>query len=221
MEETVLRPRPMPGRAGESVAGARPEPVRRRGRRLLSALLGVLVALMLVLAGVGLGTVGSTVIGMSSLAGLKQQGLQLASPLGESGKSGQGASSDSGRTPSQEPQGGQEGAAAGGTASANKEAHANAAGREAPARATLGVEAVDLSTGGGAQVVGVHVPGPAYAAGLVRGDVILAVGGVRTASAAALAASVGKARPGAALTLTVRHRTGESQSLVVTPGVVT
>ncbi|MDQ8703678.1 PDZ domain-containing protein [Streptomyces sp. LHD-70] len=217
MEETVLRPKPMPGHAGEATAGCRPRPVRRRGRRLLTALLGVLVAVMLVLAGVGLGTVGATVIGMSRLADLKQQasGGQPSGPSGELGNpSRKGTSHDSGSPSSQKPQGGQEGAVGG-------EAAVNADAASETARATLGVEVVDLPTGSGAQLVGVHVPGPAYAAGLVRGDVILAVGDVRTVSAAGLAAAVAKARSGAALTLTVRDRTGERRSLVVTPGVAT
>ncbi|MDI3419316.1 S1C family serine protease [Streptomyces luteolus] len=217
MEETVLRPKPMPGHAGETAAGCRPRPVRRRGRRLLTALLGVLVAVMLVLAGVGLGTVGATVIGMSRLADLKQQasGGQLAVSPGELGNAGRkGASRDSGPPSSQKPQGGQEGAV-GGKAAVNADASSDMA------RATLGVEVVDLPTGSGARIVGVHVPGPAHAAGLVRGDVILAVGDGRTASAAALAAAVAKARPGVALTLSVRNRAGERRSLVVTPGVAT
>ncbi|MFM9372544.1 PDZ domain-containing protein [Streptomyces sp. Da 82-17] len=215
MEERMLRPKPMPGHAGEYGAGRRPHPARPRGRRLWTALLGVLVAVMLVLAGVGLGTVGATVIGMSRLSELKQADLQLpgsAGPLG--GKGGDGASS-SGRPSGQEQQGGQ-GTQVGG---------AGASGRSGTAtgspRATLGVEAVDLPTRAGALLVGVHVPGPGYTAGLVRGDVILAVGGERTSSAAELASAVAKARPGAALTLTVRHRAGERESIAVTPGVVT
>ncbi|MDI3389503.1 S1C family serine protease [Streptomyces sp. B-S-A8] len=218
MEETVLRPRPMPGRAGESAGGCGPRPVRRRGRRLLTALLGVLVALTLVLAGVGLGVVGATVIGMSDLAGLKREaGSHLPGRAGESAAADRkGGAHNSGGASSQEPQGGQEEAVR-----AEATAHASWGASGATARATLGVEAVDLPASAGAQLVGVHVPGPAYAAGLVRGDVIIAVDDVRTASAAALAATVGKARPGEALALTVRHRTGERESLVVTPGVVT
>lgn len=88
-------------------------------------------------------------------------------------------------------------------------------------RATLGVEAVDASEDAGALVVGVHVPGPGYAAGLVRGDVLLAFGETRIGSAADLARAVAAADPGRSVTLTVRHANGNQQQLSTTPGVVT
>lgn len=88
-------------------------------------------------------------------------------------------------------------------------------------RATLGVEAVDAVKDAGALVVGVHVPGPGYTAGLVRGDVLIAFGGSRIASAAELAGAVAAARPGRAVTFTVRHANGGRQQLSVVPGVVT
>ncbi|WP_157868996.1 PDZ domain-containing protein, partial [Streptomyces atriruber] len=72
-----------------------------------------------------------------------------------------------------------------------------------------------------ALLVGVHVPGPGHAAGLVRGDTLLAVGGTRIDSVAGLAAVVGAARPGRGLTLTVRHEGGGRQVLSARPGVVT
>ncbi|WP_333752635.1 PDZ domain-containing protein, partial [Streptomyces sp. IBSBF 2394] len=90
----------------------------------------------------------------------------------------------------------------------------------APAGATLGVEAVDDEKPG-ARVVGVHVPGPGYMAGLVRGDVLLAFGRTRVDSAADLAHAVARARPGKQVTLTVRHRSGGYQQLTAVPGVIT
>ncbi|MFC9468319.1 PDZ domain-containing protein, partial [Streptomyces coelicoflavus] len=90
----------------------------------------------------------------------------------------------------------------------------------APAGATLGVEAVDDEKPG-ARVVGVHVPGPGHAAGLVRGDVLLTVGTTRVDSAADLARAVARAEPGEEVRLTVRHRSGGYQQLTAVPGVVT
>ncbi|MFE7855828.1 PDZ domain-containing protein, partial [Streptomyces sp. NPDC057403] len=84
----------------------------------------------------------------------------------------------------------------------------------------LGVEAVDAGKAG-ALVVGVHVPGPGCAAGLVPGDVLLALDRTRIDSAADLARAVADARPGARVTLTVRHRGGGYQQLTAVPGVVT
>uniref|UniRef100_UPI000D199D21 PDZ domain-containing protein n=1 Tax=Streptomyces caniscabiei TaxID=2746961 RepID=UPI000D199D21 len=75
--------------------------------------------------------------------------------------------------------------------------------------------------GGGALVVGIHVPGPGHAAGLVRGDTVLALGGTRTGSASDLARAVTAARPGVALKLLVRHANGARRHLVAVPGVVT
>jgi S1-C subfamily serine protease len=82
------------------------------------------------------------------------------------------------------------------------------------------VEAVDAEKVGAA-IVGVHVPGPGYAAGLVRGDVILAFGTSRIDSATDLARTVARARAGKRVKLTVRHESGEYQKLTVVPGVVT
>ncbi|MCD9873120.1 PDZ domain-containing protein [Streptomyces guryensis] len=195
MEQTALRPKPMPG--GEPGDGTgpgtrpgtarHPHAVRRRGRRLRAALFGLLVGTVLVLSGVGLGTVGATVIGMSKLADLRHQ---AQAPGGPSASAHPGPSSPT--APSSPP----------------------------PAVATLGLEAVDAQKAG-ALVVGVHVPGPGYAAGLVRGDVLLAFGRIRIDSAADLARAVAHARPGAAITLTVRHRSGAYQQLTALPGVVT
>src|SRR4051812_43008130 len=72
MEQTALRPKPMPGQesGGDIPAGParHPHAARRRGRRLTTLLLGCFTAAVLVLSGVGLGAVGATVIGMSRLA---------------------------------------------------------------------------------------------------------------------------------------------------------
>ncbi|CAM5515045.1 PDZ domain-containing protein [Streptomyces canarius] len=89
----------------------------------------------------------------------------------------------------------------------------------APPGPVLGVEAADAEKAG-ALVVGVRVPGPGYAAGLVRGDVVLQWGGIRVDTAADLARAVGRARPGTAVLLTVRHTNGGYQQLSVTPAVV-
>ena len=85
---------------------------------------------------------------------------------------------------------------------------------------TLGVEAVDAEKPG-ALVVGVHVPGPGYTAGLVRGDVLLAFGKTRIDSAADLARAVADATAGTGVTLTIRHQSGGYQQLTAVPGVVT
>ncbi|MFP3987253.1 PDZ domain-containing protein [Streptomyces sp. E11-3] len=221
MEETALRPKPMPGAgagAGDGDgaptgprSGRRPHAAHRRGRRLLTAVFGVVAVVVLVLTGVGLGTVGATVIGMSKLADLKEQMGEGPSPEGPPAGAPEAPAEPDGKPrPSQpEPQGGQRATAPGTTAP------------DRPARGTLGVEAVDAAQGAGALLVGVHIPGPGYGAGLVRGDVLLAFGGRPVRTAAELAAVVAAARPGKAVTVTVRHEDGARQSLSVTPGVVT
>ncbi|MFB6753205.1 PDZ domain-containing protein [Streptomyces sp. NPDC056353] len=208
MEQTALRPKPMPGRdpgpGTEPDTGSRPQAGRRRRRRLLTVLLGVLTAMVLVLAGVGLGTVGATVIGMSKLAELQRQ----------AGAPGPGGAAADGH--------GQGGGAGAGTdtRAAPADPEGDPSPSVAPAGATLGVEAVDDERPG-ARVVGVHVPGPGYAAGLVRGDVLLTVGTTRVDSAADLARAVARAEPGKEVKLTVRHRSGGYQQLTAVPGVVT
>lgn len=218
MEQTALRPKPMPG--GQESGGGRPSgPARRphaaprRARqRLITLLFALVTCVVLVLSGVGLGTLGATVIGMSRLAELRE----------------------SARAPESAP---------GPARSSASPAPPRASG-PAPARPTLGVEVVDApgntagstagstagntargttgdTAGGGALVVGVHVPGPGYHAGLVRGDVVLALGGTRTGSAAHLARAIAAARPGVALRLVVRHANGTRQYLVAVPGVIT
>ncbi|MET8772295.1 PDZ domain-containing protein [Streptomyces sp. NPDC004658] len=186
MEETALRPKPMPGqdRREDDTPGPahHPHAAPRRGRRLWTLLCGLCAGTVLVLSGVGIGTVGATVIGMSRLAELRH------------------------RVPPPAP---------------SASAAPTAAPTPVPTRPgpALGVEAVDAEKVG-ALVVGVHVPGPGYAAGLVRGDVVLQWGAARVDSAADLARAVGRARPGEAVLLTVRHASGGYQQLTVTPGVV-
>ncbi|MFF7467465.1 PDZ domain-containing protein [Streptomyces sp. NPDC008092] len=184
MEQTALRPKPIPGQErGDSPApdpARRPHAARRRGRHIRTLLFGSFVGTVLVLSGVGLGTVGATVIGMSRLAELRQQ-----------------------------------------TPPATPRPAPPATPAPAPAAAaTLGVEAVDAEKVG-ALVTGVHVPGPGYTAGLVRGDVLLQFGDRRIDSAADLVRAVADAAPGREAKLTVRHTSGGYQQLTVVPGVVT
>ncbi|WP_217167484.1 PDZ domain-containing protein [Streptomyces sp. AC512_CC834] len=204
MEQTALRPKPMPGREpgpGTTPDSARrPHAGRRRRRRLTTLLLGVLAAAALLFAGVGLGTVGATVIGMSKLAELQQQAGAPGGKAGEGEGAGAGVQS--------------------GTRAAPAHPSAAPSPSPAPAGATLGVEAVDDEKPG-ARIVGVHVPGPGYTAGLVRGDVLLAFGTTRVDSAADLAHAVARARPGKEVKVTVRHESGGYQQLTAVPGVVT
>ncbi|MET7291147.1 PDZ domain-containing protein [Streptomyces griseoloalbus] len=90
----------------------------------------------------------------------------------------------------------------------------------APVVVRLGVEVADDGRPG-ARVVGVHIPGPGFSAGLVRGDLLLAFGTTRVDSAADLARAVARARPGEEVTLTVRRRSGGCQQLTAVPGIVT
>ncbi|MBQ0884794.1 PDZ domain-containing protein [Streptomyces sp. RM72] len=212
MEQTALRPKPMPGRdpgpGTEPDTARRPHTGRRRRRRLTTLLLGVLTATVLLLAGVGLGTVGATVIGMSKLAEMQQQAAAAGPGGGAAGPGGSAGEATGTRAAPAHPSAGP---SAGSSPSP---------GSPAPVGATLGVEAVDDEKPG-ARVVGVHVPGPGYAAGLVRGDVLLAFGRTRVDSAADLAHAVARARPGKKVKLTVRHRSGGYQQLTAVPGVVT
>lgn len=191
MEQTALRPKPMPGQepGGGTKPGPtrRPHAARRRGRRLMTLLFGLFVGTVLVLSGVGLGTVGATVIGMSKLAEMQRQaGGQPAPTSRPTGRPASSASPSPSLT---------------------------------PAAATLGVEAVDAEKAG-ALIVGVHIPGPGYTAGLIRGDVLLTFGGTRVDSAADLARAVARAHPGDEVTVTVRHNSGGFQQFTVVPGYV-
>ncbi|MFH8976561.1 PDZ domain-containing protein [Streptomyces sp. NPDC017890] len=210
MEQTALRPKPMPGRepgAGTAPGTARvPCAGRPRRRRLTTLLLGAFTATVLVLAGAGLATMGAAVIGMSELAELQRQAGTLGAAPGEEPGADAGASTGSRAVPAHPSAG-------------RPSAPPSPATATEPA-ATLGVEAVDDEKPG-ALVVGVHVPGPGYAAGLVRGDVLLTFGTTRVDSAADLAHAVPRARPGKEVKVTVRHESGGYQQLTVVPGVVT
>ncbi|QNP75660.1 PDZ domain-containing protein [Streptomyces roseirectus] len=185
----------MPGRepgGGERGAAARrPHAARRRGRRITTLVLGCFVATVLVLAGVGLGTVGAAVIGMSKLAEMQKQAARAGTKTAP-GTALPGPVTPSPSAPAPSP---------------------------APARASLGLEAVDADKAGAA-IVAVHVPGPGYTAGLVRGDVLLTFGGARVDSAADLVRALAKAEPGEEVRVTVLHRGGGYQQLTVVPGVV-
>ncbi|MFF9038515.1 hypothetical protein ACF090_23960 [Streptomyces sp. NPDC014892] len=225
MEQTALRPKPMPGgeSGGDRPPGTarRPHAAPRRARqRLITLLLAVATCAALVLSGVGLGTMGASVIGMSRLAELREaaSGTSRASGVpgvpAVPGVPGVPARPDA------------DGRAGDHAVPKSGQAEGSSAGAVigAPTRPTLGIEAVDApggARGGGALVVGVHVPGPGYTAGLVRGDTVLALGGTRTGSASALARAVTAARPGVALKILVRHANGTRQHLVAVPGVVT
>ncbi|MBE4734467.1 MULTISPECIES: PDZ domain-containing protein [Streptomyces] len=236
MEQTALRPKPMPG--GES-GGDRPPGITRRPhaaprrarQRLITLLLALATCVALVLSGVGLATMGATVIGMSRLAELRERASHAPGAQGEQGApDGPGSSAQPGSFARPDADG--RAARDGVPKSSQGEGGSAASVIGAPTRPTLGVEAVDAPAlpgsgaggggdGGGALVVGVHVPGPGHAAGLVRGDTVLALGGTRTGSASDLARAVTAARPGVALKLLVRHANGARQYLVAVPGVVT
>ncbi|MET7570329.1 PDZ domain-containing protein [Streptomyces sp. NPDC005492] len=189
MEQTALRPKPMPGQdpgdGTRPVVARRPHAARRRGRRLMTLLFSLFVGTVLVLSGVGLGTVGATVIGMSRLAEMQRQAA---------------------RKPAH-------------TAAPHAPSASPTPSSSTTAAATLGVEAVDADKAG-ALVVGVHVPGPGFTAGLVRGDVLLTFGSTRVDSAADLARAVTRAHPGEEVTVTVRHHSGGFQQFTLVPGFV-
>ncbi|MFJ5995355.1 PDZ domain-containing protein [Streptomyces sp. NPDC092370] len=184
MEQTALRPKPMPGREPEPAVPAtgtgpsriRPHAARRRGRRVLNVLLAGFAGAVLVLSGIGLGAMGVTVAGKGGR--FDPRAWHTPSLPGPS--------------PSAAP--------------------------VRPAAATLGVQVMDARKPG-AVVVGLHVPGPAQAAGLVRGDVLLAFGTIRIDTAADLVRAVARARPGSEVRLTVRHRGGGYEQLTLVPAV--
>ncbi|MEU6274716.1 PDZ domain-containing protein [Streptomyces populi] len=230
MEQTTLRPKPMPGRqpggGPRPTGGARPPAgtrppgaARRRGRRPVTLLLGVSAAVVLVLSGAGLGAVGATVIGVHGLAHLRKEAAAAGLPGHPSAGSG-----------ARRPDGpGTRRSAAAPSARATGSTAESGSGRpvrpresEGPAaRGTLGIEAVDAPGGGGALIVGVHLPGPGHSAGLVRGDVLLALDGTGITSAADLARAVADARPGREITLRVRHADGGRGRLSAVPGTAT
>ncbi|GGX05638.1 PDZ domain-containing protein [Streptomyces lomondensis] len=186
MEQTALRPKPMPGRepdgaapaTGSGAARPRPRAARRRGRRLLNVLLAGFAGAVLVVSGIGLGAMAATVVGKGGVTDPRGRHTTLLP----------------GPSPSAVP--------------------------SAPVAVTLGVQVMDARKPG-ALVVGLHVPGPAQQAGLVRGDLLLAFGTTRIDTAADLVRAVAGARPGQKVKLTVRHRSGGYRQLTVVPAVVT
>ncbi|GDY61947.1 hypothetical protein SAV14893_013400 [Streptomyces avermitilis] len=148
-----MRPKPMPGQesGGDRASGTPRRPHAappRRGKRLTTLLFAVFVGTVLVLSGIGLGTVGATVIGMSKLADLQRQAGGGAGAAGPSGPLVPPASGRPGASVSGGPQ-------SMGAKSAQGDSSATAV--LAPGKATLGVEAVDAASKG-ALVVGVHAP---------------------------------------------------------------
>ncbi|MFB7597894.1 PDZ domain-containing protein, partial [Streptomyces sp. NPDC056160] len=104
MEQTALRPKPLPGgKSGGTAPRERacgPRTGSGRVRRWPAALCGLLAGLVLLLAGVGLGAVGATVIGLSRLT----EAQRLAGAAGVGGVSGvtgaAGQAAAAGRAPS-------------------------------------------------------------------------------------------------------------------------
>ncbi|MFJ3494492.1 PDZ domain-containing protein [Streptomyces sp. NPDC086091] len=82
MEQTALRPKPLPGQEPTPAVGPRrPHAARRRGRRLTTLLLGGCLATVLVLCGIGVGALGTALVGTPALAGLYQRvGLTPPAP---------------------------------------------------------------------------------------------------------------------------------------------
>ncbi|CAL9290517.1 PDZ domain-containing protein [Streptomyces sp. SudanB182_2057] len=183
MEQTVLRPKPMPGQSPQEAGGQgpvrRPHAAPRRARRSRTLLLGLGAGAALLLCGIAIGFAVAAVTGVGGPAGPSRQAPPPAPG-----------------------------------------AHATPTAAPAPPAATLGVEVADGEKAG-ALVVAVHVPGPGYTAGLVRGDIVLQLGADRVDTAADLARAVSRSRPGRAVLLTVRHGSGAYQQLTVTPGLVT
>ncbi|MFS4109318.1 PDZ domain-containing protein [Streptomyces sp. PD-S100-1] len=290
MEHTALRPKPMPGRepgGGGAPDADRPAAAPRRGRRAVAVTTVLLAGLILLLAGIGLGAVAGTVIGLTRTAGhgpppwpVGAPGVPSAGsgpagsgsapagpfapgvPSAGAGRAGTGSAApgaasarsgpaDAGGSAGSPAAGGpaagplaadsatgdrrsagstpRDSSAAGSTVPDSMTAHGPTAGFAAvgspgarsvpsPPRTALGIEAVD-DDGRGARVTAVEVPGPGSAAGLARGDVLLAFGGTRVASAADLSRAVARARPGRAVTVTVRGRDGRRRWLTLTPDI--
>ncbi|WP_308117827.1 PDZ domain-containing protein [Streptomyces anatolicus] len=216
--------------------------MRRRGRRLPAVLSGLLLAVLLVLAGIGIGVgaVGAAVIDVGGLAGTQKAAPTTGAPRPAAG----GRESEAPKPGAPEPGAPKPEAPEPGTpkpappkpgppkpgppkpgppksAPPDSAPAGPASAKPAARTSTLGVEAVDAPGGAGALLVGVHIPGPGHTAGLVHGDTLLAFGGTRVGSAAALASAVAEAPPGTRMTLTVRHKNGTRQTLAVKPGIVT
>ncbi|MEU0055327.1 PDZ domain-containing protein [Streptomyces sp. NPDC006334] len=218
MEQIVLRAKPLPGQepddggggaggggvdAGAGAEGRvdhRPHTGGHPGRRPASLLCGLFAGVVLVLSGVALGALGTSVVAMRELGELRDQIAREAS-----------------RTPG-EPDG-RPGVLSAPVGSKSSGGSGTSVTARDGARASLGLEVVD---GGkrGARVVAVHVPGPGYTAGLVRGDVLLTFGRTRIDSATDLARAVERAGPGRRIDMTVRQSNGRQRRLSLVLGVV-
>ncbi|MGJ5831775.1 PDZ domain-containing protein [Streptomyces ossamyceticus] len=230
MEQTALSPKARPG---DGPGGDVPDPVpeqvpdhdqapdevrpsgparrphaapRRARQRVVTLVFALVTCVVLVLSGVGLGALGLTTTGVGVLEAAGWAPAVFPRPDSD-GVLPTAPVPALAAAPGPAPALG--GSALGGSV----------LGGPAPVRATLGIEAVDATGGAGALVVGVHVPGPGYGAGLVRGDVVLAVGDTRTGSAADLARAIAAARPGTPAKLLVRHANGTRRYLMAVPGV--
>jgi S1-C subfamily serine protease len=84
-------------------------------------------------------------------------------------------------------------------------------------RAYLGVELRSVA-GVGALIVGVQRGGPAAAAGLKPGELILEIDGGRVASADDIAVALANHKPGDRIQVRVRHQDGRSEAVEVTLG---
>ncbi|MFC9684896.1 PDZ domain-containing protein [Streptomyces sp. NPDC056948] len=90
MEQTALRPKPMPGQEPDAAVPAtqagparpRPRVARRRGRRVVNALFAAFLGAVLVLSGIGLATVGVTAAVPGAV--LDPRGWRKPSPPGPS-----------------------------------------------------------------------------------------------------------------------------------------
>ncbi|WP_306321659.1 MULTISPECIES: S1C family serine protease [unclassified Streptomyces] len=200
MEQTALRPKPMPGSGGGPGPGpgrpTRSEPPRKRARPYGRRLCGALCGLLCAVLLV-LAGIGLGTVGATVIGMSKLAELKKQAPP---------AAKPAPARPSAAPLPGMPPAL------------------PSLARGGLGVEVVDAPKGAGALVVAVHIPGPGHTGGLVRGDVLVALGTQRVGSALDLAATVADtadARPGRQVVVTVRHADGELQKLAVTPGVAT
>ncbi|MEU0672875.1 PDZ domain-containing protein [Streptomyces sp. NPDC006172] len=218
MEQIVLRPRPLPGQEPDGGGGAgggedagagtdgcvghRPHTGRLAGRRPASLLCGLFAGAVLVLSGVALGALGTSVVAMRELGELRDQVAREAS-----------------QAPVAPDVEGRPGVLSAPVGSKSSGASGASIVVQGDARATLGLEVVDGGKSG-ARVVAVHVPGPGYTAGLVRGDVLLSFGRTRIGSATDLARAVERAGPGRRIDMTVRHKGGGKQRLSMVLGVV-
>lgn len=80
--------------------------------------------------------------------------------------------------------------------------------------AYLGVQSTETTAGSGARIAAVTAGGPAAAAGLAVGDVVVAFDGQPIADPAALTAAVNARRPGERVVVTVRRGGGERRVTV-------